>query len=703
MNHLLDKYMPWKKLSKKDYKRKYKPWISDEILNKIKDKNKKFDKYVKCKDSVRKEILKREFRVVQNEITELTRQGKKEYYNRYFNENKANMHNIWKGINEIVNIKTKVLNSPSTIKSNGKTISDPKEIATSFNNYFTNIAEDIIKKRKYNGRINHKKYLTQPVDKSFVLYDIVPKDVAIIISTLNPCKGSGPNGLPTKLLMMFKDLLSIPLSLIFNISQKTGTFPELLKLSKTIPVFKKGSKLDVSNYRPISLLSNINKIFEKVMYRQVYKFLEDNNSLYSLQFGFRSKHSTSHALIQITEKIKNALDNGNHVCGVFIDLQKAFDTVNHDILIDKLSYYGIRGPSNQWFKSYLSNRSQYVSINGFDSEKLNVKHGVPQGSVLGPLLFLIYINDLYKCLAYSTAFHFADDTNLLVIGKTQKQLQKHMNIDLKLLYKWLIANKISLNCSKTELIIFHGTSTDINFEYKIKINGHKLMPTNYLRYLGVILDDKLNGEYHCKELTGKLNRANGMLSKVRHYVPKTELKSIYHAIFASHLRYGCQIWALENTTQVKRIENLQNRAMRIINFEEYRAPSDPIYFEHQLLKLCDMVRLNNCLLVHDFLTNVLPDCFVNYFEKLNLKYTTLQTRNSELTNLFVPSVNKTSTGIHSITFRSIQGWNEVCKTIAKSLTKRMSNKQYLKLDLSKLSRIEFKKIITGMCLSELIK
>ena len=172
------------------------------------------------------------------------------------------------------------------------------------------------------------------------------------------------------------------------------------------------------------------------MYRQVYKFLEDNKSLYSLQFGFRSKHSTSHALIQITEKIKNALDNGNHVCGVFIDLQKAFDTVNHDILIDKLSYYGIRGPSNQWFKSYLSNRSQYVSINGFDSEKLNVKHGVPQGSVLGPLLFLIYINDLYKCLAYSTAFHFADDTNLLVIGKTQKQLQKHMNIDLKLLYKW---------------------------------------------------------------------------------------------------------------------------------------------------------------------------------------------------------------------------------------------------------------------------
>ena len=171
------------------------------------------------------------------------------------------------------------------------------------------------------------KYLTEPLDKTFVLYDFDMLDVSIAMSTLNPRKGSYPNGLPTKILIMFKEILCKPLATIFNISQRTGTFPELLKLSKTIPVFKKGSKLDVSNYRPISLLSNINKIFEKLMHDRVYKFLEETKSLYSLQFGFRSKHSTAHALIQITEKIKNALDNGNHACGVFIDLQKAFDTV----------------------------------------------------------------------------------------------------------------------------------------------------------------------------------------------------------------------------------------------------------------------------------------------------------------------------------------------------------------------------------------
>ena len=165
------------------------------------------------------------------------------------------------------------------------------------------------------------------------------------------------------------------------------------------------------------------------------------------------------------------------------------------------------------------------------------------------------------------------------------------------------------------------------------INGHKLIPTSNLKYLVVQIDNKLNGEYHCETLTGKINRENGMLSKVRHYVPETELKSIYHAIFTSHLRYGCQIWALENTTQVQRIGKMQDRAMRIINFKDFHATPEPIYFQYQTLKLCDMVRLNNCLLVYDFLRNTLPECFENYFEQTKFRYTTLVTRNSEYTAL----------------------------------------------------------------------
>ena len=255
------------------------------------------------------------------------------------------------------------------------------------------------------------------------------------------------------------------------------------------------------------------------MFTRAYSFLEKSNIIYKLQFGFRKKHSTNHALIDITENIRKALDNGKFACGIFIDLQKAFDTVNHNILINKLNHYGIRGVANNWYKSYLTNRSQYVSIQGHNSEIEQINHGVPQGSVLGPLLFLLYINDLHAAIKYSTVYHFADDTNLLNINSSPKQLQKHLNIDLKPLYKWLLANKISLNCAKTEVIFFHKPGHPIkDYKFNIKINGHKIYPSEFIKYLGIYLDTTLSGKHHCELLSIKLKRANGMLSKIRHYI-----------------------------------------------------------------------------------------------------------------------------------------------------------------------------------------
>ena len=182
--------------------------------------------------------------------------------------------------------------------------------------------------------------------------------------------------------------------------------------AKVVPVFKKDSKLDYSNYCPISLLSNIEKILEKLIYKRLYTFLNKNNIIYNLQFGFRQQYSTSHALINITENIRKALDDGNIGCGVFVDLQKAFDTVDHQILLAKLNHYGIRGVSNDCFKSYWSNHNQYVSINGYESGLAALNCGIPQGSVLGPLLFLLYINNLNQAIKFCKVHHFADDINL---------------------------------------------------------------------------------------------------------------------------------------------------------------------------------------------------------------------------------------------------------------------------------------------------
>ena len=202
----------------------------------------------------------------------------------------------------------------------------------------------------------------------------------------------------------------------------TGQFPTKGREAHIIPSYKKGDKSECSNYRPISLLPNISKIIEKAMYTRIYNFLEKYNCLYKKQFGFRNSHSTNHALISITEKIRESLDNNEYSCGVFLDFQKAFDTVNHNILLKKLHHYGIRGITNDWFKSYLNNRTQQTKVNDSISEKIEVTYGVPQDSILGTLLFLVYINDLHDVVTHSLIHHFAEDTNILYCNKSLKKI-----------------------------------------------------------------------------------------------------------------------------------------------------------------------------------------------------------------------------------------------------------------------------------------
>ena len=302
---------------------------------------------------------------------------------------------------------------------------------------------------------------------------------------------SGPNSIPYRILFLLKNEISKQLADLFNLSFMTGVFPSVLKTAKVVPAFKKDSKLNYSNYRLISLLSNIEKILEKLMYKRLYAFLDYNNIIYDLEFGFRQQYSTSHALINITENIRKALDDGNIGCGVFVDLQKAFDTLDHQILLAKLNHYGIRGVSNDWFKFYLSNCNQYVSINGYESGLAAITCGVRQGSVLGPLLFLLYINDLNQAIKFCKVHHFADDTNLLCLSNSIKKLSKLVNADLKHLLNWLNANKISLNVKKTEMIIFKYKQKKLEGDLKIKLCGKRLYPTESVKYLGVKIDANL--------------------------------------------------------------------------------------------------------------------------------------------------------------------------------------------------------------------
>ena len=277
----------------------------------------------------------------------------------------------------------------------------------------------------------------------------------LIISNLDPNKSSGPCSVPIKLLKIASSIIIGPLCVILNNSFSTGIFPDAMKIAKIIPIHKAGSTQGINNYRPISLLSIFSKIIERLMHRRLYAFLEHHKVLFESQFGFRKDKSTQHSLIEIVEEIRSSMERKNYGCGVFIDLKKAFDTVNHSILINKLEHYGIRETSLDWFKSYLNNRHQFVSFNGHFSDYKVMTCGVPQGSVLGPLLFLIYINDLPNISQNLKFYLFADDTNIYYEAPNLSDLQITLNDELKKLSEWLRVNRLSLNVSKTNFVIFH--------------------------------------------------------------------------------------------------------------------------------------------------------------------------------------------------------------------------------------------------------
>ena len=292
MTDIIDKHMPVRKLTAKERKQTLKPWITPAILAKITTKNKLYKKLTKTKSIE----TQSQFNKIKNEITSLTRKSKEQYYKNYFEKHNKNLRKIWSGIKEIINVKQKSSSLPTSLANKDKTVTDPKEIANYFNCYFSNIAENTLKSRKFEGTHSYKEYLKNPLPNSHIFFSCEPSEVECLISSLEISKASGPYSIPVNVLHMLKRDISIPLSKIFNLSMKTGTHPDCLKLAMVIPIHKKESKLEVSNYRPISLLSNINKLLEKIVHERTYSFLEKFGCLYKHQYGFRKSQSTNHAI-----------------------------------------------------------------------------------------------------------------------------------------------------------------------------------------------------------------------------------------------------------------------------------------------------------------------------------------------------------------------------------------------------------------------
>ena len=568
--------------------------------------------FVKERDAQKKAELFTQYKKKRNMIISLIRRSKKDYYVSFFEDHKSNVKKTWEGIREIVSLSKKRNIVPSQIIYQNKEQSTNIEMASSMNDFFVNIGK-MVEGKIPTGDTHFSKYLTNQNPNNIFLKPVDITEIFHLVKQINPTKACGPNSIPSNILKTNILYLSEPLEIILNKSINEGVFPNLMKLANVCPIFKKNDKNKCENYRPISLLSNLSKIFERAMHTRVYDFLDISNIIYKLQFGFRKRYSTNHNLLSIIEDIRSNLDNKTYACGVFIDLEKAFDTVNHVILLNKLSHYGIRGIANNWFSSYLCNRQQKVTLSNASSPLLDITCGVPQGSILGPLLFLIYINDMNTAVKNSIVHHFADDTNLLFSHKDPKLLRKKMNEDLQLIFNWLCANRLSLNVSKTEFIIFKPPKKPLKNRITLRLNGKVLHESKKIKYLGLILDDKLTWKFHINELRKKLNRSIGIMYKLKTYCSEYTLKSIYFSLIHSYISYGISVWGTASLIYTNQIRILQKKAIRIITNSDYLAHTKPLFKHLNILNFDDMIVHQFASLMWDHDHKLLPNCFSNYF------------------------------------------------------------------------------------------
>ena len=670
----LDEMSPYHEVTLKEFRLMTKPWITKDILSKCDARDDLLKKMKSESDPVRLQILDKEYKVLRNQITSEKRAGKKKHQTLQFEENKHKSSNAWKCIRSLVNIKSSKASNIKLMDKDNNLMSDSWKISNIFNDHFSTLGANVQAKipqerGSYKSYLNKKDKTTNqlhinPHSYSFFLSATGPDEISKIITGLDTNKSTGPFGLPVFLLKLFVDFFSIWLSELINLCFETGEFPTLLKMAKVAPIHKKESKLNYLNYRPISLLSVFSKIYEKCIYKRIYHYLTEKNLISPNQFGFRAGHSTNHAIISLTEYIREKLDEGNYVCGIFVDLEKAFDTVHHDILCEKLKVYGLRGNINDLIKSYLSGRQQYVSINGVDSTIKDVTCGVPQGSSLGPLLFLIYINDFRFCLSQTDCGHFADDTFIIYSSKKPKTIETIVNTELKEVVKWLRLNKLSLNEAKTELIFFRSNHHPLDYDnIFIKLNGLRLKPVDFIKYLGMYIDKFLNWTTHFDELCKKLSRANGILSKLRYNAPLDICLQVYYSIFYSYIITGCNLWGLTPIAKnIERVQILQNKCVRIMTFAPFRADANPIFQQLALLKIEDIIKCEQLKLVNDFYCERLPVSLMKLFKLSRDVHITDYTLNSTYNNLLhIPSFNTMTYGKKSFKYQCAKLWNATFK------------------------------------------
>ena len=575
----------------------------------------------------RTKISELEFKKYRNCYNRVIKLAKKLFLNNKIDQSN-DPKTSWNCLKESIGLSRNAQQNINNICINNICYTDPQMIADKFNDYFSSITDEIVSNIP-DTSASFSNYLpTQSMD-SFTFSSVNTECVLEVVKSLESKKSLDIMGCNTFLIKRFVNSIIRPLTHIINLSLINGYFPDSLKTSRVCPVFKQNDRSCMNNYRPISLLPAFSKIFEKIVFNQLFAYLSFNNIISPNQFGFQKGKSTSHALLKIINYITTAFNENKFVVGVFIDMSKAFDMVNHEILLAKLRNLGISEISLNWFSSYLSNRKMFTNVNGKLSKlHKTLKRSVPQGSILGPLLFLIFINDMPNSNELLNIL-FADDTTALASGTDIMSVGNLVNNEIQKLGIWLRANELAINPSKTKVMVFSNhrsipefrfvfNNNDLtgtqnpNLIYPIeRVSNKSQIPA--VKMLGVYLDEHLSFNFHCTKVLKKVSSALYMINRAKHFLSSASLKKLYYSIIHPHFLYCLIIYSSTNDSNINLLFKKQKQCIRTISNAKYNAHTEPLFFAMEILPLKDLIEQQKLLFMHSLrygYSAVHFDCFI---------------------------------------------------------------------------------------------